>query len=134
MDATGAHLDQAELSRLHAMKTGALIRAAVRMGAMVGGADAETLARLDKFAGSLGLAFQIRDDILDVEASAEQLGKTAGKDAAQGKATFVSLLGRDGAERLLAELAHRMHAELSSLDEGADALRALARFAVNRVH
>ncbi|MBR7540123.1 polyprenyl synthetase family protein, partial [Mycobacterium tuberculosis] len=75
----------AALTRMHALKTGALIRAAVRMGALCGQAHEPQLAQLDSFADALGLAFPVRDDILDVEASSEQLGKTAGKDQAQDK-------------------------------------------------
>ncbi|RPD43393.1 geranyl transferase, partial [Hymenobacter sediminis] len=93
VDATGSResVDLRALERLHAMKTGALIRASVRMGALCGRADADALARLDRFADALGLAFQVRDDILDIEADTAQLGKTAGKDAEQDKATFPSL-------------------------------------------
>ena len=94
LDATGAAIDLEALTRLHALKTGALIRAAVQLGARCGrplGA-AETLA-LDRYARAAGLAFQVVDDVLDVEGSAATLGKTAGKDAAQNKATFVTLLG-----------------------------------------
>ena len=71
---------------------------------MAGSADADTLRALDDFADALGLAFQVRDDILDVEASSEQLGKTAGKDAAQAKSTYPALLGMDGAKAKLVEL------------------------------
>jgi farnesyl diphosphate synthase len=98
IDATGQQQALDELKRMHALKTGALIRAAVRMGALCGDASDAQLAQLDSFADTLGLAFQVRDDILDVEASSEQLGKTAGKDQAQHKSTFPSLLGMDGAK------------------------------------
>ena len=133
MDATGHALEIGALRKLHAMKTGALIRAAVRMGAMIGTADVELLARLDDYANDLGLAFQIRDDILDVESDAAQLGKTIGKDAAQGKATYVSLLGLDRSKALLAELSEKMQVALKPLDARADALREIANFAVTRV-
>ena len=122
------------LERLHALKTGALIRASVRLGALIGEADAGMLARLDGFAADLGLAFQIRDDILDVEADAAQLGKTAGKDAAQDKRTYVSLLGLEGSKARLRELAEKMRAALEPLDARADVLRRLAEFAVARGH
>ena len=124
----------AELERLHALKTGALIRASVRMGALVGEADAAMLERLDRFAADLGLAFQIRDDVLDVEADAAQLGKTAGKDAAQDKSTYVSLLGLDASRALLDGLSKKMKAALGPLPERADGLRRLAEFAVARVY
>lgn len=132
MDATGRSLALAELENLHSMKTGALIRAGVRLGALSGGANDDLLDRLDGVAADLGLAFQIRDDILDVESDAQQLGKTAGKDAAQDKSTYPSLLGLPESKRRLAALAEKMKAALGPLDGRADALRAVAEFAVAR--
>lgn len=134
IDATGQLQSLDALTRMHALKTGALIRAAVRMGALCGHAPAADLARLDRFADALGLAFQVRDDILDVEASSEQLGKTAGKDVAQDKSTFPALLGMDGAKAKLAELSAVMHDALASYGEEANALRALGRLAIERDH
>ncbi|MCI2260167.1 polyprenyl synthetase family protein [Xanthomonas indica] len=134
IDATGRVQALPELQRMHALKTGALIRASVRLGALGGGADAAALAQLDSFASALGLAFQVRDDILDVEASSEQLGKTAGKDAAQAKSTYPALLGMDGAKAKLAELAQAMQDSLHGYGGSADALAALARLAVDRAH
>ncbi|WP_369939439.1 polyprenyl synthetase family protein [Xanthomonas medicagonis] len=134
IDATGRVQPLADLQRMHALKTGALIRASVRLGALAGGADAAALAQLDAFATALGLAFQVRDDILDVEASSEQLGKTAGKDVAQAKSTYPALLGMDGAKAKLAELAATMRDSLHQHDTRADALAALARLAVDRSH
>ncbi len=134
MEATGQRQSLAALTRMHALKTGALIRAAVRMGALCGGADAAALARLDAFTEALGLAFQVRDDILDVEASSEQLGKTAGKDQAQDKSTFPALLGMAGAKQELAMLAARMEEALAGHGDAAEPLRALARLAVERDH
>ncbi len=134
IDATGHRQPLPDLERMHALKTGALIRAAVRMGALCGGADEATLQRLDRFAATLGLAFQVRDDILDVEASSDQLGKTAGKDSAQDKSTFPALLGMDEAKAYLAQLATRMADELQPFGERAAALQALARLAVERSH
>ena len=122
------------LERMHALKTGALIRAAVRMGALAGGADAATLAQLDHYAGALGLAFQIRDDLLDIEASSEQLGKTAGKDVAQAKSTYPALLGMDGARARLGELATSMRDALAPFGARAAALAALGELAVRRSH
>lgn len=109
-------------------------RASVRMGALCGRASEDDLARLDRYATALGLAFQIRDDILDVEGDSATLGKTAGKDAAQDKATFPSLIGLDASRARLGELAEAMQDELSCYDERADALRALGRMAVERGH
>jgi farnesyl diphosphate synthase len=135
IDATGRVQPLADLQRMHALKTGALIRASVRLGALAGGADAAALAQLDAFATALGLAFQVRDDILDVEASSEQLGKTAGKDVVQAKSTYPALLGMDGAKAKLAELAATMRDSLlHQHDTRADALAALARLAVDRSH
>ncbi|MBO9874892.1 MULTISPECIES: polyprenyl synthetase family protein [Xanthomonas] len=134
IDATGRVQALADLQRMHALKTGALIRASVRLGALGGGADPAALAQLDTFATALGLAFQVRDDILDVEASSEQLGKTAGKDVAQAKSTYPALLGMDGAKAKLAELAQAMRDSLQGYGAAADALAALARLAVDRAH
>ena len=134
INATGRQQGLDELARMHAWKTGALIRAAVRLGALGGRAAPDVLERLDGFASSLGLAFQIRDDILDVEGSSEQLGKTAGKDAAQSKSTYPALLGMDGAKARLNELDASMREALSPFGEAADALRALGELAVRRDH
>jgi farnesyl diphosphate synthase len=134
IEATRTQQSLDALQRMHALKTGALIRAAVRMGALAGAADDATLARLDVFAAALGLAFQVRDDILDIEASSDQLGKTAGKDVAQAKSTYPSLLGLDGAKAKLAELDARMREALACYDGRADALRALGDLAIHRMH
>jgi farnesyl diphosphate synthase len=134
MAGTGASLALEELERLHALKTGALIRAAVRMGALAGTNDAAVLQPLDDFAAALGLAFQIRDDLLDIEASSEQLGKTAGKDQAQDKSTYPSLLGADGAREALARQVARMDDILAGMGGDREPLRALARLAVERQH
>jgi farnesyl diphosphate synthase len=100
LDATGASLDIDALTRLHLLKTGALIRAAVHLGGRCGRAlDERETQALDRYARAAGLAFQVVDDVLDVEGSAATLGKTAGKDAAQHKATFVTLLGVAEARR-----------------------------------
>ncbi|EKU25853.1 polyprenyl synthetase family protein [Xanthomonas graminis] len=134
IDATGTVQPLADLQHMHALKTGALIRASVRLGALAGGADAAALAQLDAFASALGLAFQVRDDILDIEASSEQLGKTAGKDAAQAKSTYPALLGMEGAKAKLSELAATMRDSLHGHGTRADALAALAWLAVDRSH
>ncbi|RPE76966.1 (2E,6E)-farnesyl diphosphate synthase [Vulcaniibacterium tengchongense] len=134
LDATGrgGALAAAELERLHALKTGALIRAAVRMGALCGGAGEAELARLDRYAEALGLAFQVRDDILDVESDSATLGKTAGKDVAQDKATFPALLGLDASRARLGQLAAAMAEALAPYGERAAALAALGRMAIER--
>lgn len=133
IDATGgAALSLAELERLHAMKTGALLRASVRLGAIAAGADAAQRQTLDRYAQALGLAFQIRDDLLDVESDSATLGKTAGKDAVQAKATFPALLGLDASRERLQALAGDMTAALAPLGERAAALAALGREVVER--
>lgn len=134
IDATGKQQSQAELERMHALKTGALIRSAVHMGALAGTDEAATLAALDRFADLLGLAFQVRDDILDIEADTATLGKTAGKDVAQDKSTYPALLGLDGARNYLQQLDQQMLACLETAGDKADALRALAHMAVHRQH
>ncbi len=134
IDATGHAdaLDIAALQRLHALKTGALLRASVRLGAIAARTDATTAARFDAFADALGLAFQVRDDILDVEGDSATLGKTAGKDVAQAKATFPALIGLDASKARLHELAATMHDALLPFNENASALRALAHQVVER--
>ena len=136
IDATGqaATIDIDALQRLHAMKTGALLRAAVRLGAIAAGADAASRTALDRYADALGLAFQVRDDLLDVEGDAATLGKTAGKDAAQDKATFPALLGIEASRDRLGELATAMHAALASINADTTLLAALARRVVDRDH
>jgi len=120
------------LQHMHALKTGALIRASVRLGALAGGVEEATLQRLDAFAQALGLAFQVRDDILDVEASSQILGKTAGKDAAQSKSTYPALLGIDGAKARLDALAIQMRQLLEPFGARADPLAALGELAIKR--
>jgi len=123
------------LERLHAMKTGALLRAAVRMGALAAGADITLRARLDQYAQALGLAFQIRDDLLDIEGDSATLGKTSGKDQAQDKATFPALIGIAASRQRVLELAEAMHHALDGVPARQRApLDALARLAVKRDH
>lgn len=135
IDATGGKtLSPAELERLHAMKTGALLRASVRLGAIAAGADAAQCERLDRYADALGLAFQIRDDLLDVESDSATLGKTAGKDAAQAKATFPALLGVAASRQRLQTLADAMDSALAPFGERTALLAALARQVIDRNH
>jgi len=129
---SGAVLSIDDMQRLHEMKTGALIRAAVRMGGLCGGGDGPSRRALDRYADALGLAFQIRDDLLDIEGDSATLGKTAGKDAAQAKATFPSVIGIDASRARLRELGAEMADALAPFGEHADALGALARMAVER--
>lgn len=136
IDATGrgGAISLDALRRLHAMKTGALLRCAVRLGAIAGAADRDVRAALDRYAEALGLAFQIRDDLLDIESDSATLGKTAGKDLAQNKATFPALLGVDGSRAALAEQAATMRHALTRFGERAALLDALARRVIERDH
>jgi farnesyl diphosphate synthase len=128
----GKPLDLAELEFMHIHKTGALIRAAVLLGAHCGRLGAEANAALDHYAKCIGLAFQVVDDVLDADASTATLGKTAGKDAAQNKPTYVSLLGVARARELAEELRAEAHAALAGLGAPARRLRQLADFVVER--
>ncbi|WP_019654720.1 polyprenyl synthetase family protein [Variovorax atrisoli] len=129
----GIALNEAQLREMHRLKTGALLQGSVEMGAACGTVSASALAALRDYGAAIGLAFQVVDDILDVTADSQTLGKTAGKDAAADKPTYVSLLGLDGARaqarQLLADALAAL--ERSGLDDTA-ALRALAHMVVDR--
>lgn len=132
--AVGHRLGLAELERMHDYKTGALIRASVMLGALASGCrDSATLDALDRFGRAVGLAFQVRDDILDVEGDAAVIGKTQGKDAAADKPTFVSIIGMDASRQRLDGLVGEALAAVEPLGERGYTLAALARFAVERV-
>jgi farnesyl diphosphate synthase len=131
--AVGAALTLPELEFMHILKTGALIRASVALGVRCGRALAKPeAAQLDRYAKCVGLAFQVVDDVLDAEAPTATLGKTAGKDAAQGKPTYVSLLGATRAKALAQELRRDAHAALEGFGARAARLRDLADFIVTR--
>ncbi|HEX6827637.1 MAG TPA: farnesyl diphosphate synthase [Burkholderiales bacterium] len=131
--AVGQALSLPELEFMHIHKTGALIRAAVVTGARAGDRLAPSeMASLDHFAKCVGLAFQVVDDVLDAEGSTATLGKTAGKDAQDGKPTYVSVLGVDGARRFAEELRSGAGTALESFGERALRLRQLADFIVFR--
>jgi len=133
--ATGTALELEQLKEMHAHKTGALIEASVLMGAMATGqANQEQLNALSAFARAIGLAFQIQDDILDVESSTAQLGKQQGSDATNGKSTYTSILGIERARREAAELFDHSILALQCFGEKADPLRAIAGFIVQRNH
>ncbi len=108
-----AAFDEQSLADMHARKTGALIRAACALGAILTGAPPDAVAAIDDYAREIGLGFQIADDILDVEGSDQQLGKTAGKDAAAGKPTYPALFGLDRSRTLARECVARAHAALA---------------------
>ncbi len=131
--AVGRTLTLAELEHMHACKTGALIRASVQLGAMAAGADNDTLDALDHYAHAVGLAFQVRDDILDVEGESAVIGKTAGKDAAADKPTFPSILGLDASRARLVQLTDEALAALGPLDAPHSPLRELALYAAHRL-
>jgi geranylgeranyl pyrophosphate synthase len=124
-------LGAVELEDMHRRKTGALIRAPVTMGAIVAGADEPTVDAADDYARDLGLAFQIVDDILDVEGSAQALGKTAGKDAAAGKPTYPASYGIEGSRRMAADCIGRAIARLDRANLGGP-LAAIARWSQTR--
>jgi farnesyl diphosphate synthase len=125
-------LTEKEIATLQAMKTGALIRFACHAGAILGQADIAARSSIDRYGASIGQAFQIADDLLDVEGDAKTLGKAAGKDAAAGKATLVAALGTDGARARLKALIAESDAALVPFGAKADTLRAAARFIAER--
>jgi geranylgeranyl diphosphate synthase, type II len=125
-------LDAETLSFIHRHKTGALLKASVLSGAILAGAPLEIRAKLAKYAENIGLAFQIVDDILDITATQEELGKTAGKDLKANKATYPSLWGIDESKRQAQELVTEAIAELSSFGPQAEPLRAIAHYITNR--
>jgi geranylgeranyl pyrophosphate synthase len=125
-------LDAAGLEDMHSRKTGAIIRAAATCGAVMGGANAAAIAAIDRFAAEMGLAFQIVDDVLDVEAGSEALGKTSGKDAAAGKPTYPSLFGLDRSRALAADCLSRAQEALDAAGLGGSHLAGIARVIVAR--
>ncbi len=125
-------LSQDEIVRLQAMKTGALLRFACRAGGILGEADAATRTALDRYGAAVGQAFQIADDLLDVESDTATLGKAAGKDAAAGKGTLVSTLGIAGAHAKLDALIADAESALAPFGAKADVLHAAARFIAQR--
>jgi geranylgeranyl pyrophosphate synthase len=122
----------AMLNDLHARKTGALIRAAAAAGAIMAGGSDSVVAAIDEFAADLGLAFQIVDDILDVEGDAAALGKTAGKDAAAGKPTYPALVGLEASHRLAHEAIARAEQALGRAGVPRERLLGIARWVVGR--
>lgn len=135
--AVGQNPEQPELEAMHRLKTGALIVASVEMGGLMGplaNQSTDWLNHLVIYAQNLGLAFQVVDDLLDASADTQTLGKTAGKDQAQGKPTFVSLMGHDRASDYAAELLQRALNPLSGYGPSADALRGLAQALTHRAY
>jgi len=134
VDAVGKAMGQDQLESMHALKTGALIKASVLMGAGCGPASAATLKALEGFSEALGLAFQVADDVLDVAADAQTLGKTPGKDAAADKPNFVSLLGLAGAQGYARDLHEQALAALRPLGPKAGRLEQVTRALLARTH
>jgi geranylgeranyl diphosphate synthase type II len=132
IQAENKDIDLPTLQAIHQHKTGMLIRAAVRMGAIAAGATAAQLDSLTKYAEDAGLAFQIADDVLNVTGTREELGKDANTDAKRGKKTYPTFYGVAGARKLADECAQRAIGRLSSFDAKADPLRELARYITSR--
>jgi geranylgeranyl pyrophosphate synthase len=135
LSAVGKKLSLDELERMHAYKTGALIRASVRLGALAAGCtDNALLERLDRYGHAVGLAFQVRDDILDVEGESAVIGKTAGKDAAADKPTFPSIIGLEASRTRLADLVDDALDAIAPLGVRGAWLAELARYSAHRAH
>jgi farnesyl diphosphate synthase len=133
LEAVGRELNLAELENMHIHKTGALIRASVKLGALSQpDIDRDLLAKLDHYAKCIGLAFQVQDDILDVEGHTETLGKPQGSDIARNKPTYPNLLGLEGARQAAAELYHEAVESLATLGQAAEPLRWIADYIIQR--
>ncbi len=132
--APGQSLSEAEILRLQAMKTGALLKFACEAGGIIGRADAHGMAALARYGEMIGQAFQLADDLLDAEGDSATLGKAAGKDEAAGKATLVTLLGPEAARARLRELEREAVAALEPFGARAEVLAATAQFIIARTH
>ena len=128
----GKGVDAAHLESVHRHKTGALIRASLRAGALLAGAGEAQLRAITAYGEAVGLAFQIADDVLNVEGEAATIGKAVGSDAAKGKATYPAVHGLEGAKARAAGLVAEAIRALEPLDARADPLRGIARFIVER--
>lgn len=134
LDAVQKQIDLAHLETMHRLKTGALIRAAVRMGALAAGADAKQLDALDRYAAAIGLSFQVQDDILDITSDTATLGKRQGADISRDKPTYPALLGLDAARHKAQALHAEALAAVREFGERAHYLRELSAFIVERTH
>lgn len=134
LEAEQRQLSGDELRTMHQKKTGALIRASILMGATPADLGDSVMATLQQFADSIGLAFQVQDDILDIEGSSETIGKPQGSDLERGKTTFVSLYGVDGAKRELGRLHRQAQEILAPFGERADGLQQITDFIIERNH
>lgn len=127
-----AEMDLATVQYIHTHKTGALIKASVKAGAILGGADEARLASLTTYGEAIGLAFQIADDILDIEGTTEEIGKDAGSDEARGKATYPAVMGLAESKKRAVELVDMALESLAGFDHRADPLRDIATYIVKR--
>ena len=135
LESVGKELDVSELQTMHELKTGALIRASVRLGALTSTvANDATLAKLDRYAWCIGLAFQVQDDVLDVIADTDTLGKTQGADIALNKPTYPALIGLNAAKQKAFDLIDDALAQLEELPYDTQTLANLANFVVQRTH
>ena len=132
IESEGKTIDAVTLMTMHLHKTAALIMASAKIGALVGGGDKEDLIAMEEFARYLGIAFQIKDDILDVTGNEEELGKKTGMDSALEKSTFVSIYGLEQAEKLLCDYTQKAVETLSRYGEKAEFLKELANFLLSR--
>lgn len=134
LNCEGRRADSDELKTMHKLKTGALIKAPVEAAAIISCADEKQFAALSNYAANLGLAFQIKDDILDIEGSMEEMGKKPGSDALSGKSTYVSLYGLEKAKQMLKDVTNEGIAFLEQFGNRADFLRELASALVTRAN
>ena len=133
IEATDKEITVAQLERIHQLKTGALLNCAITLGALSAkSCDEHTLAQLNRFGQAIGLAFQVQDDILDVEADTETLGKPQGSDIAANKATYPALLGMAGAKQKAQDLLAQAHQALEAIDYDTSELASLASYIVER--
>jgi geranylgeranyl diphosphate synthase type II len=134
VESTGKEVDLPTLQYIHTHKTGAMILASVRVGARLGGADGESLKGLIRYGERIGFAFQIVDDVLDVEGKTEILGKNAGSDLSKGKSTYPSLVGLVESKKRASELVDSAIEALAPFGQEAEPLRGIARFIISREH
>jgi geranylgeranyl diphosphate synthase type II len=128
----GTNLDIDQLKNLHYMKTGALIDASIIAGATMGGGNPEEIEKLHNYSKNIGLAFQVADDILNVEGDPVIMGKAAGTDETRGKATYPSLIGIEKSKKLAMDLVNKALIAIESFDKKSDPLRAIANYIIER--
>jgi len=133
IESEGQEVDKKTVEYIHYNKTAALIRASVRSGALLGGADGETFEKLSSYGSNVGLAFQVVDDILDEESTTETLGKDAGSDKALGKATYPSVIGIEESKQYARELIEKAWADIAFLDDKGKILKDLAEYVRIRI-